>query len=87
MWEVVFPNIPIKGGIVHPDVHSLFDGPGQAVFFSANDFKVSIDVSWPLLLWCTHIGDGAFKCSLNLSSKVLPDSPMYSSLQLIFLQL
>ena len=40
MWEVVFPNVPIEGGIVHPDVHSLFDGPGQAVFFSANDFKV-----------------------------------------------
>ena len=30
----------IKGGIVHPDIHSLFDGPGQAAFFSANDFKV-----------------------------------------------
>ena len=40
MWEVVFPNIPIEGGIVHPDVHSLCDGPCQAVFFSANDFKV-----------------------------------------------
>ena len=40
MWEAVFPNIPIEGGIDHPDVHSLSDGPGQAVFFSANDFKV-----------------------------------------------
>ena len=40
MWEVVFPNIPMEGWIVHPDVHSLFDGSGQAVFFSANDFKV-----------------------------------------------
>ena len=33
-------NISIEGGIVHPDVHSLFDGPSQAVFFSTNDFKV-----------------------------------------------
>ena len=26
--------------------------------------KLSIDVSWPLVLWCWNIGDGAFKCSL-----------------------
>ena len=25
------------------------------------------------------MGDGALMCSLNLSPKVLPDSPMYSS--------
>ena len=49
--------------------------------------KFSIDVSWPLLLWCANIGDGVFKCSLNLSPKVLPDSPLYSSWQSIFLQL
>ena len=43
--------------------------------------KFSIDVSWPLILWCWNIGEGAFKCSLNLSPNVLPDSPMYSSPQ------
>ena len=40
MWEVVFPNISIEGGVVHPDVHRHFDGSGQAVFFSSNNFKV-----------------------------------------------
>ena len=30
-----------------------------------------------LLWWC--IGDGALRCSLSLSPKVLPDSPIYSS--------
>ena len=40
--------------------------------------KFSMDVSWPLMLWCWNIGEGAFKCSLNLSPNVLPDSPMYS---------
>ena len=39
--------------------------------------KLSIDVAWPLELWCWNIGDGAFKCSLYLSPKDLPDSPMY----------
>ena len=41
--------------------------------------KLSIDVIWPLVLWCWYIGEGVFKCSLNLSPKVLPDSPTYSS--------
>ena len=43
--------------------------------------KFSMDVSWPLMLWCWNIGKGAFKCSLYLSPNVLPDSPMYSSPQ------
>ena len=46
-----------------------------------NILKFSIDVSWPLILWCWNIGEGAFKCSLYLSPNDLPDSPMYSSPQ------
>ena len=45
--------------------------------------KFSTDVMWPVLLWCSCIGDGAFRCSLYLSSKVLADSPIYSSSQSI----
>ena len=41
--------------------------------------KFSTDVVWPVVLLCPYIGDGAFKCSVYLSSKVLADSPMYSS--------
>ena len=48
--------------------------------------KLSIDTSWPLTLWCWNIGDEAFKCSLYLSPKDLPDSPMYSSPQSILPQ-
>ena len=38
-------------------------------------------VGWPVLLlwWC--IGEGFFRCSLNLCPKVLELSPMYSSSQ------
>ena len=43
--------------------------------------KLSIDVIWPLMFWWWYIGEGVFKCSLNLSPKVLPDSPTYSSSQ------
>ena len=36
--------------------------------------KFSTDVMWPVLFWCSYIGDGAFRCSLYLSPKVLDDS-------------
>ena len=41
--------------------------------------KFSILMLWPVVLWWSNMGDGAFWCSLNLSPKVLEDSPIYSS--------
>ena len=57
-----------------------------AILFSSlpRILKLSIDVMWPLMFWWWYIGEGVFKCSLNLSPKVLPDSPTYSSSQPIF---
>ena len=49
MWEVVLPNISVEGGIVHPYVHGLLYGPGQAVSSLPIIWKFSIVVSWPLL--------------------------------------
>ena len=43
--------------------------------------KLSRDTSWPVVFWWSLMGDGALMCSLNLSPKVLTDSPMYSSSQ------
>ena len=40
MWEIVFSNIPIKGQIIHPNVHRFFDGSGQAVIFSSVYLKI-----------------------------------------------
>ena len=40
VWKVVFPNISIEDGIVHPYVHGLLNHPGQAVFLPACNFKV-----------------------------------------------
>ena len=37
--------------------------------------KLSRDNSWPVMLWWAWTGDGVFMCSVNLSAKVLPDSP------------
>ena len=43
--------------------------------------KSSIVTAWPEMLRWSCIGEGAFRCSLNLSSKFLADSPIYSSSQ------
>ena len=43
--------------------------------------KLSIVTAWPEMLRWSCIGEGAFRCSLNLSSKFLADSPIYSSSQ------
>ena len=35
---------------------------------------------WSPVVWlCIQMGDGVLRCFLNLSPKVLPDSPMYCS--------
>ena len=44
VWEVIFPNISIEGGIDHPNVHGLFDHPSQAVLLPAYNLEV--------LHWC-----------------------------------
>ena len=49
--------------------------------------KLSRDTSWPVVFWWCMMGDGAVICSLNLSPKVLPDSPMYFSSQSTLLHL
>ena len=44
-------------------------------------WKLSWVVVWPVLLLWLCIRKGSFRCSLNLSPKVLEVSPMYSSSQ------
>ena len=39
--------------------------------------------SWPVVLWWSWMGEGTIMCSLNLFTKVLPDSSIYSSSHLV----
>ena len=41
--------------------------------------KFSTDVVWPVMFWCSKVGDSALKCSLYFSSKVLADSSICPS--------
>ena len=65
------------------DVYGLPDVPGDPLAFPVNNGKTfrAYGVSCGWLWWC--IEDGALRCSLSLSPRVLPDSPIYSSRQLI----
>ena len=79
MWQVVFSHIPIEGRIIDSNVNGLLDGSGNAMSPLPMILKLSTDVLWPVVLSWSKIGDGAFKCSFYISSKVLADFPMYSS--------
>ena len=43
--------------------------------------KSSTDVLLSVLDWCSYMGEGLFRCSLNLSPNLLTDTPVYSSSQ------
>ena len=83
MWQVVFANVLIEGRVVDFDVNSFLMVLAILCPFLPMILKFSTDVVWPVVLLCSNIGDGAFTCSLYLSSKVLTDSPISSSLQLV----
>ena len=79
VWQVVFPNVSAN------TLMYIVSFTALAMLWSSLPIilKFSTDVMWPVLLWCSCIGDGAFRCSLYLSSKVVADSPIYSSSQSI----
>ena len=78
---MVFAYISIEGWIIQPDVNSFFYGSDEVlVLFPHNAEVLNGGIMTCHVLW-SYIGVGAFRCSLNLSPKVLDDSPMYSSSQ------
>ena len=83
MWEIVLSNVSVQGGVVNPD--NMASCMVLAKLFSSLPMilKLFIDVIWSLVFWCVNIGEGFFKCSLNLSPKVLPLSSIYYSSQSI----
>ena len=79
MLQFVFANVLIECRVVDSDVNGFFDGSGHTMSPLPMNLKCSTDVVWPVVLLFSNIGDGVFRCSLYLSSKILADSPKYSS--------
>ena len=73
------PHISVKGWIIDPYKYCLFNCSCRIPVFPSHYSKfVDVDImTWGVTVvkyWWR-----GFWCSLNLSAKVLPDSPMYSS--------
>ena len=66
------------GSIIYPYVQGLFDESNEVLVLFPSMEKMSIVTEWPEMLIWSCIGEGALRCSLNLSSKFPADSPMYS---------
>ena len=64
-------------------IYGFFDGSGHIASFSAYDLEVFVRCFVASVVLVLKIGDGAFKCTLYLSTKVLDDSHIYSSSQSI----
>ena len=66
-------------GLLTHYVYGFLDRFGYVMVLPPYFWKFSFVVMWLVvfLWWC--IGEGSFRCSLNLSPKVLEVSPMYSS--------
>ena len=58
------------------DEHGLFVGPGKAVNFLCTMLNCSGSIGCPVVVLYRWMG-GALKCSLTLSPRDLPNSPMY----------
>ena len=78
MWQMVFTHISIEGWIIDPYVQSLLYCSHLVQVLPPNNVKVvdgnigTSDVAMVIY------GRGGFRCPLNLSPKVLEDSPIYS---------
>ena len=76
MQQLVLAQVPVESGVLHVDEHGFFDGPGMTVDLFMN----YVELVWIPWVSCSGavvvMGEGAFKCSLTLSPKDLPDSPM-----------
>ena len=78
---MVFAYVLVQGWLIDPN--------GTLILISLEMFcsslptilKLLMLVVWPVVLLWSCIGDGAFRCSLNLSPNVLAVSPIYSSSQ------
>ena len=75
----------VEGWILHPYVYCFFDSSDQVLVLPPLNAEVvnggTMTSDGKMVIYW----GGAFRCSLNLSPKVLDDSPVYSSSQSILL--
>ena len=40
VWQIIFSNISVQGGVVHPNIHGFFDGPSHVFSLPAYNSEV-----------------------------------------------
>ena len=62
VWQIIFSNISVQGGIIHPNIHGFFDGSSHVIRLPAYDFEVlnSCSVATVTLMvinwrWCLQM--------------------------------
>ena len=40
MWQIIFSNISVQGGVVHPNINGCFDGSSHVVSLPVYNMKV-----------------------------------------------
>ena len=78
---MVFAHISVEGWIIDPYVQSLFYCANLAQVLPPNNFEIIDGNTVTTDVTMVIYGRGGFRCSLNLSPKVLEDSLIYSSSQ------
>ena len=77
VWQLVFANVAIEGGsCTRMNIASL-------IVLDWLWTSLCMILNWlgskgcPVVVLCRCMGEGALRCSLTLSPRDLPDSPMY----------
>ena len=79
MWQIIFSNISVQDGVVHPNIHSFFDGSSYVVPLPVYNMEVfnCCFVATVILMfinwrWCLQIFFKSFyKCSRWLPSALI----------------
>ena len=84
VWKLVLAQVSVESRVLYMDEHCLLDGPGMAIDLLVYYVKLvglhGVSCGGAVVVY----GGGALKCSLTLSPKDLPDSPMYALGQFIW---
>ena len=85
--KLVFPQIPVEGRVIDSYEHHLLDGPGNPVWFHANNGETVHTDAVPCSMTMLLNGGGSSKMLLKSVPKGPPKFPMYSSSQSIWVHL
>ena len=79
MGQLELTYVSVMGWIIDPDVYGLLDGHGDIACLPTHYGEIAHTNVMTRGVTMVINGKGTLRCFLNLSPKVLADSPMYYS--------